>query len=199
MKRRHLTIGAVVVLLAGVGAWLYLDRGPYHFLVVKEGVLYRSGTLPPEDLEEVIREHGIKTVVNLRHDPDQWPQEEEKRITEKLGAAFEDLPLQPETPPNEQELAVWLKLLDDPARQPILVHCQHGVTRTGMFVAVYEIEKEHRDNKQVLEDLEFFGHKKWADYRKPFRDFVLDYVPRWKKAAAGQAAGSGSATPTPGK
>ena len=195
MKRPRLTLGLALVLLVGVGVYVYVQSRPYHFLVVREGVLYRSGTLPPDDLEKVIKEHGIKTVVNLRHDPDKWPQAEEKRVTEQLGASFLDLPLQPETPPNAEELAVWLKLLDDPARLPILVHCQHGVTRTGMFVAVYEIEKERRDNKQVLEDLEFFGHKKWADYRKPFRDFVLNYQPRWRTAPSAAPAGAAPAAP----
>lgn len=193
MKRRTLWSAAALLALGAVGVFLLLDRGPYHFKTVREGVLYRSGTLDANDLRSVIQQYGIKTVVNLRHDPEAWASAEEKRITQQLGARFEDLPLQRETPPNDEELAVWLRLLDDPSRLPILVHCEHGVTRTGMFVGVYQMEKEHLDNRKVLEDLEFFGHRKWAEHRKPFRDFILQYKPRWKTEAVRSSAQVGGA------
>lgn len=183
-RRRLLLLGIPLLLLVGLGILIWRNATPYHFLTVREGVLYRSGTLEAAELGQLIDEYGIKTVVNLRHDPDRWPQAEEERIVEARGAVFRDLPLQPDTPPTDEALAAWLRLLDDPERLPILVHCQHGVTRTCMFVAVYQMEKERQPNRDVLEKLEFFGHRKWADYRKPFRDFILDYQPRWKQAGA---------------
>ena len=182
--RQRVAWGAALCLLGGAITYFLWDGRPYHFKTVREGVLYRCGTLDASVLEEVIVQYGIKTVVNLRHDRDQWAYDAEKRTTERLGAKFQDMPLLPITPPNDNELRAWLELMDDPNRLPILAHCEHGVTRTSMFTAVYLIEKEYGENRHVLENLESFGHDKWAEHYQPFRDFVLNYVPRSKKRSA---------------
>ena len=63
--------GVAVLLLAGaaVGAvWADRHLPYYHFRTVQKGVFYRSSLLKPADLEHVIDDYGIKTVVNLRDD-----------------------------------------------------------------------------------------------------------------------------------
>lgn len=41
--------------------------------------------------------------------------------------------------PEEEDVVRFLKIVTDPARTPVLVHCQHGADRTGTMSAIYRI------------------------------------------------------------
>ena len=175
-------IGLAAVIASGL-IWHHKTK-PYHFLEVTPGILYRSGILKPHNLEKVLRQHGIKTVVNLRPIDDGNPPEwyrKETEICKKHGVEHIDIPMRPETPPAKKQIKQWLSLLDDKSRLPVLVHCTHGVVRTGMLVAVYEIEYLHADNAKTLKALPMFGHELWKPKRKPMRDFILNYNSRGEK------------------
>lgn len=177
------------ILVAGLfSVYLYQSR-PNHFLQVEEGVLYRSGTLRAYNLESVLRVHGIRTVVNLRpideKNPPGW-YVDERAVCKKLDVLLVDLPMKPETPPNAEQVGKWLALLKDPDRLPILVHCKHGVVRTGMLVAVFQAEFQGKSNSIILEDLPMFGHRLWVEHRKPMRQFILNYSPRGQSAPVSQ-------------
>ncbi|MGE0710240.1 MAG: tyrosine-protein phosphatase [Planctomycetota bacterium] len=183
-SRRGLVALAVLALglLIGGGVWYQLSQ-PYHFLTVEQGVLYRSGQLRQEDLERVIAKHGIKTVVNLQ--PERlnglaWHDEEEAACRNQ-GAQLVDMPIEAQVPPSAEQLAAWLKLLEDESRRPILVHCQHGVVRTGMLVAAYEIEFQGKPPAQALEDLPDFGHDLTKSKHDRMRAFIRDYRPTLSK------------------
>ena len=77
-----------------------LFRRPYdglrHFGVVEPGVLYRCGQPRPEELAELIRRHGLKSVVSLRgsrgsDDPDEW-ERAERAACEAQGVEFVTIP-----------------------------------------------------------------------------------------------------------
>jgi len=40
---------------------------------------------------------------------------------------------------TDDNVAAFLKVVSDPARQPVFVHCRHGSDRTGTMCAVYRI------------------------------------------------------------
>ncbi|MFC1707010.1 tyrosine-protein phosphatase [Planctomycetota bacterium] len=182
---RNLILGLLIAaaLIAGGLVWHH-KASPYHFLPVAPGVLYRSGTLRPGNLRKVIERHGIRTVVNLRTDAEtqvgDWYRHE-SRIVGELGAELVNLPLQYETPPAKEQIEAWLALLDDEGRLPVLVHCQHGVVRTGMLVAIYEMEYRRKGNRETLDTLPMFGHRLHQPHRKPMRDFILGYGSRWQQ------------------
>lgn len=183
-----LAVVALVLIGAVTGGLVWRHKtSPNHFLTVTPGVLYRSGLLRSQNLAYVFDEYGIKTIVNLI-DPGPMNArqlEEEMRIAAERGVRFVDIPIEPETPPDEKQLARWLALIDDPANHPVLVHCKHGVVRTGMMVAAYEVEYLDRPNREVLEDLPMFGHELYVPHRKPMRDFILGYTPRAKVVSFG--------------
>jgi protein tyrosine phosphatase (PTP) superfamily phosphohydrolase (DUF442 family) len=183
-----LAVAALVLVGAVAGGLVWHHKAsPNHFLTVTPGVLYRSGLLRSQNLEYVFDKYGIKTIVNLI---DPGPRnarqlEEEMRIAAEHGVRFVDMPIEPETPPDEDQLERWLALIDDASNHPVLVHCKHGVVRTGMMVAVYEVEYLDRPNPEVLEDLPMFGHELYVPHRKPMRDFILGYTPRAKAVSLG--------------
>jgi protein tyrosine/serine phosphatase len=67
----------------------------------------------------------------------------------------------------------------DPARQPVLVHCQYGVVRTGMMVAIYEVEVLGRDPEAAWADFELFG----SELREPVSSRVADFVRTYEPLA----------------
>lgn len=167
----------LIFLVAAGIVWYYKVR-LYHFLVVKPGVLYRSGWMNPAVEEKVIAKYGIRTVVNLclrtegtylRHYVD------EQHICQKNGTKLVNLPLKGNTPPSEEQINEWLKLLSSDERLPVLVHCDQGVIRTGIMVAIYRIELLNEENTAVLDQLPTFGHKLYVPKRKTMRDFILNY------------------------
>jgi protein tyrosine phosphatase (PTP) superfamily phosphohydrolase (DUF442 family) len=174
-----LALLAVAVATAG-GAWWWHKTRPYHLLVCEPGVLYRSGRLAPEVLTEVIGRYGIKTVVNLKsvaENQEPW-HAEAVQTAAAAGAKHLDLPMEPDTPPTPAQIDSWLSLFTDPERTPVIVHCQHGVIRTGMLVALYEMEFQGKDNQQALDDMVSFGHDLFAPSREPMREFLRSYARR---------------------
>ena len=132
--------------------------------VLRRGIVYRSGVLDALDDEEVARlaQLGIRTVVDLRRDeevderPNRLPPGVEtirapatdvsmspRRIME-LVEAGERNDIGPSTliqgntafaTTYRAMFATVVRLLCDPARQPVIVHCTAGKDRTGFAVA----------------------------------------------------------------
>lgn len=181
MSQQRRGPGILLVALVALGAVggavaFHLATRIYHFETVEEGVLYRSGLLEPAELERAIELYGIRTVVSLIDlASEREAVAEEARIVEARGLRFVELAMEVETPPTPEQLSAWLDLLADEDRHPILVHCKHGVVRTGMLVAVYQIEMGATDNEAVLQALPMFGHDLDEPYRKPMRDFIRGY------------------------
>ena len=180
-----LVVLAVAVIATG-GLVLHHEMKPYHFVTVTPDVLYRSGSLTNHNLNKVVDEYGIRTVVALRLQDEtgfmpEW-YKDEKELCEGKGIEFVHIPMMTDTPPTAEMLETWLDLLDHPENHPILVHCAQGVVRTGMLVAVYEIEYLRKDNRETLVELPMFGHELFVERRKPMVDFILNYEPRWRRA-----------------
>ena len=180
-KGNHgLLIGILIAVVIAGGAVLHHKLGPYHFKVVKPGMLYRSGWMKPEHEEKIIEKYGIKTVVNLC-----LPDEElgannhsvEAGICERTGATLVNIPMPGNTPPTDAQLAEWLGLLYSEPSHPILVHCAQGAIRTGMMVAVYRIDYQKEDNATVLKTLDTMGHDIDVPKRQAMKDFILNYKP----------------------
>jgi protein-tyrosine phosphatase len=87
----------------------------------------------------------------------QWPGEElwaERALTRKLGVDFVNLPMPGDGLGEEWEFREILKVLDDPARRPVLVHCARGTCRTGAAVAYYRFERDGWTPEDVAGELQ---------------------------------------------
>jgi protein tyrosine/serine phosphatase len=153
---RYVLSGLIPLSAALVAGWLIsLDRQGRlvwdHWDEVKRGVLYRSGQLAPDQLDEAIRRYHIRTVINL-----QWPGEElkaERSLTARLGVDFVNLPMPGDGLGEEWQFREILKILDDPERRPALVHCARGTCRTGAAVAFYRFERDGWTPEDVAAEL----------------------------------------------
>ncbi len=133
------------LLIAAIATWLTIETRRNrlvwdHFDVVKPGILYRSGQLNSDQLEDAIALYGIRTVVSF-----QIPSEgveTERAITKRLNVDFLNLPMPGDGFGQEHQFREVLKACDDPERRPVLVHCARGTCRTGASVALYRFERD---------------------------------------------------------
>ena len=172
-----ITVVTVAVVSAMVAWWH--KSGPYHFLVVTPGRLYRSGTLDPADLEEVIRDHHIRTVVNLRTEGENcegnW-HAREAEVCARNGTELVELPV--DEPPSLDQVHRWFRILEEPSSGPVLVHCKHGGIRTGVMVALYQMEYLGKPPLATVGEMPLFGHPFDDPRRSDLLRFLLDYKPR---------------------
>jgi protein tyrosine/serine phosphatase len=109
-----------------------------NFHVVIPGTIYRSAEPTPEFLADVVQEHGIRTVLNLRGIGDgpivDW-YEREAAACQELGLSHENLTFSASRTPSIDEVRRLLEVLDR-SEKPILVHCRRGADRTGLASAI---------------------------------------------------------------
>ncbi len=76
---------------------------------------------------------GIKTVINLREDPEPY----EQPLVESLGMRYINIPMLGKKYPTPEVTEMFLKTINDPATGKFFVHCAGGRHRTGAMGAVY--------------------------------------------------------------
>ena len=140
MLARRLRIRLILVAALAIGATLaWVLAFSDNFGVVRPGDLYRSGQLGAGTLAAKVRQHRIRTVLNLRgsHPESSW-YAEERRATLDAGATQVDIPLSSCEWLSPTQARALLEVLET-AERPILVHCFHGSERTGMVAAFAEL------------------------------------------------------------
>ncbi|SCA63856.1 hypothetical protein SCG7109_BI_00020 [Chlamydiales bacterium SCGC AG-110-M15] len=122
-------------------------------------VYFRSGQLDKEMLEAKVREHEIKTLINLRGKAEGesfW--EEESKAAKDLGIAYHNLLFYSYKYPLKGRVLELITLLEQ-VEYPILVHCNHGANRAGFAAAVYLLEIEKKPFSEAKKQLSiFYGH-----------------------------------------
>jgi protein tyrosine/serine phosphatase len=158
------TLGPIILIaliLAAAGWWIFWTFfDTYHLATVKDGVLYRDGVRTLHEFNLAARKTHVKTVVSLVDDQEitQPPFTDELAYCKEHGIEVVRLPVPLGGWPRGEQIARFLAIADDPARQPVLVHCAQGVRRTGMMVAAYELSVLKLDKDQAVAAIKGFGH-----------------------------------------
>jgi protein tyrosine/serine phosphatase len=127
-----------------------------------------------------LRAAGVKTIVNLTSD-DADPHE--KAMTEAAGMVYMQIPMTTHTVPTPAQLAAFLRIVTDPARQPVYVHCVGGRHRTGVMVAAYRMTHDGWSAAQAFKEMKVY--KFGADFLHPeFKQFVYAFHPPSAASAA---------------
>ena len=80
------------------------------------------------------------------------------------------------TVPTPAQLAQFLGLVNDPAAQPVYVHCVGGRHRTGVMTAIYRMTHDGWSGDRAFKEMKQF--KYGADFLHPeFKEFVYSYRP----------------------
>ena len=120
--------------------------------------LYRSAQ-PDATSGEALQKLGIKTVLSFRkHD-------KEEPLHKTPGVTFKRYPLYTWHIEEKDILAV-LRILNDPANQPVLVHCTHGADRTGLMMASYRMIVQNWSKETAVAEMkqgEYEYHVIWKN------------------------------------
>jgi tyrosine-protein phosphatase SIW14 len=130
---------------------------------------------------------GIRTVINLTSDD---AEANEQTMVEKAGMKYHQIPMNTRVSPTVAQLNEFLRIVNDPASQPVYVHCVGGRHRTGVMTAVYRMTQGWSADQAYKEMKQFdFG----PSFLHPeFKSFVFDYYNELTltKSAPEQAIGS---------
>ena len=133
---------------------------------------YRGAQPKPSDFADLAA-LGIKTVIDLTGEGDA----REAGLVQTAGMSFFRIPMTTRETPSKEKVARFLTLVNDPAHQPVYVHCQGGRHRTGVMTAVYRMSND-----------------RWtaADFLHPeFKQFVYSYEPEMPTHAPGAVSVGG--------
>jgi tyrosine-protein phosphatase SIW14 len=168
--------------------WLYrsyISTTYRNFRVVETGKLYRSGQMTTAGLAHTTKEYGIKTVICLRDARDDGkpaPEADEAEYCQANGirhvvltpAKWHDSPGKPA--PVEGNLREFLKIMDDPAAHPVLIHCFAGIHRTGGYVSLYRMHYHNWSATEAIEEMKSMG-----TVRTKFDDEIPTYLQSYTK------------------
>ena len=197
----------VLVTVGPVARYRWVYRHGKRLREVSPGLVYRSGWMSAPGFTEAIQRYGIRTVLNVMEDePDPSLFESyfwgghvsERALCKELGVRYVWLTpdLLPASPaPGQRPAAIdhFLKILDDPASYPVLLHCRAGLHRTGVFTAIYRMEYQGWSALRAWHELKANGFGEYNCYAdNPYiTQYLLTYQPRLRSVARGAGRGAG--------
>ena len=147
------------------------------------GELYRGDQPSPQGMQN-LKNLGLKTIINLRSF------HSDRDEIGDTGLAYEHIYMKA-WHPEEEDVVRFLKIVTDPKRAPVLVHCQHGADRTGTMIAVYRIVVQGWSKAEAIREMTEGGfgfHRIWSNLPKWIQE--IKHRPHQK---AGRHVGLGTA------
>jgi protein tyrosine/serine phosphatase len=176
-KISRLLLFAACILMAAVSACT-------NFHAVTPDTLYRSRQLSAAQFSRFIKKHKIKTVINLRGASPGSPWYRDEIETMRKDSVFHiDIRLSAVRYVPPQKIDSIMDVASSAAK-PILVHCQGGADRSGLFAAAWKLKMERSSVDKASKQLSFvYGHVPFFRNRtgamdSSFRDYAryLDLI-----------------------
>jgi len=127
--------------------------------------LYR-GAQPKERDYADLAAMGVKTIIDLQRDG----KASEQGLVEAQGMKFYRIGMSDKNQPLTEQAELFLKLVNDPANQPVFVHCAGGRHRTGAMSAIYRITHDGWSADQAYQEMKRYdfeygmGHGSLKNY-----------------------------------
>ena len=181
ISRRWLVWSSIAISVGiAIGFVLRHHQRFKHMAVHDQGMIYRSAWLEPDAFAEVIEKYQIRTVVNLCNPGEmgesRW--EGQRKAVFNAGARLIELPMPTSVSLTEPILKEHLAILSDRDNYPMLVHCQHGVTRTSKFLSMYDIVFREMSAEESLAAQPLFGR---SDHNVHIKAFVKEFAKHHKR------------------
>jgi protein tyrosine/serine phosphatase len=113
---------------------------------------------------------GVKLVIDLAAEGDN----SERANAERAGMKFVRIPMSTSARPAPGVTEQFLSLVNDPANQPVYVHCIGGRHRTGAMTAVYRMTQDGWTADRAFSEMK--QYKFGADFLHPaLKSFVFDF------------------------
>ena len=116
---------------------------------------------------------GVKTLINLTSDD---AVADEGDWARRAGMSYFQIPMTTHVGPTAAQLVEFLKIVTDPSKQPVYVHCVGGRHRTGVMTAVYRMTQDGWSGADAFKEMK--KYKYGADFlHREFKEFVLAFTP----------------------
>ena len=132
---------------------------------------FYRGSQPDKGEFQALKDMGIQTVIDLQADPESY----EKAEVEAAGMRYVNIPIVDKSYPTEENIAMFLKTVDDPETGVFFAHCAGGRHRTGDMGAVYRFVKYGWTAEQAYQEMKNYDfYSSWGHGKQ--KDFVFDYA-----------------------
>jgi protein tyrosine phosphatase (PTP) superfamily phosphohydrolase (DUF442 family) len=171
-------IAVIVTVAGGLG---YRHHKRYKHLAAHDpNMVYRSAWLDADVFREVIEEQQIRTVLNLCNPEEMCElRVDQRRAVHGSGARLIEMPMPAATlDPADPEIKKFVTVLSNPENYPLLVHCQHGVTRTAKVLVMYDILFRGMTAEQSIAAMPRFGRD---EYPVSVRTFARNFEERHRQ------------------
>lgn len=143
-----------------------------NFLRVSDD--FCTGGQPRLEQLEVLKQSGVKAIINLRT-PGEHRADEERAAAEKLGLKYFNIPVVYGEPKDEQ-VTEFLKLTDDPANRPAFIHCTAAI-RVGAFWLIRRVLRDGYSFEKAEEEAGKVGLRQAPH----LVEFAKQYIAKYKK------------------
>src|SRR6266853_1548042 len=178
-------VGLILLIASGTVAKTHSDPAFTNIRIRNFGKMddrFYRGAQPDESDYKDLKALGVKTVIDLQDHPTSY----EKRDVEALGMRYVNIPMSDSNYPKEEQIAAFLKVVNDKTTGTFFAHCAGGRHRTGVVGAVYRYNVNHWNYDQAyaeMKDYDFYTRFGHGD----LKTYVEDYARRMP-ANAGSAA-----------
>ncbi len=133
------TVSAVFCVMSALTVTLAAQRADISKIRIKNfGCInenFYRGAQPREKDYADLAAAGVKTVIDLQQDGEA----NEQQLVEGAGLKFYRIGLRDNSWPTPDKAEQFLKIVNDPANQPLFIHCHGGKHRAGVMTAIYRI------------------------------------------------------------
>ena len=134
---------------------------------------YYRGAQPSGRDYKDLASMGIKTVIDLQADGEA----NEAGQVRNAGMKFYRIPMSDHSQPSDGAVRQFLQLVNDPANQPVFVHCHGGRHRTGAMTAVYRMTNYGWSANQAYSEMQRYDFNHGFGHGA-LKDFVYSYRPQ---------------------
>jgi len=113
---------------------------------------------------------GVKTVIDLQEDGER----NEQQMVEGAGMKFYRIGLSDNSWPSRDKPEQFLKIVNDPANQPVFVHCHGGRHRAGIMTAIYRMTHDAWSAERAYAEMKQYGFESGFGHGG-LKDYVYDY------------------------
>jgi protein tyrosine/serine phosphatase len=131
---------------------------------------FYRGARPKEGEFAALKAIGINTIIDLTDN-----QKYDPAAVEAAGLRYIKIPIVDKGYPTEENVAAFLKAVDDKDTGVFYVHCAGGRHRTGDMAALYRFEKYGWDFDKVYQEMKNYDFYTSNGHGKQ-KDFVVDYA-----------------------
>jgi protein tyrosine/serine phosphatase len=146
---------------------------------------YRGAQPKKNDYADLVA-LGVKSVIDLQREG----VADQPAMVESLGLRFYRIGLSSKSKPSSEDVARFLAIVNDPANQPVFVHCHVGRHRTGVMTAIYRLAHDGWTADRAYAEMKQYKFEKGflqGFFHSELKNYLYDYYSQLSRQNAASA------------